>query len=252
MPQVFKPGANSVAKLSLILGGALPVALIFAGSAISRGSNNTGVGIALDQPVPFSHKHHAFELGIDCRFCHTSVEKSGFAGIPQTDTCMTCHSQIWTNSPLLEPVRKSYATGTPIEWTRVNRVPEFVYFNHSIHVARGISCNNCHGKMQDQQITAKGRAFFMIWCLECHREPEKYLYRDETRPDLTPRQQVFNLYMKAQRDPKGTYMSPREQALLFGNEQKTKDAAQIEEGKKLVEKYKVKKAQLADCQVCHR
>ncbi|MBS1704265.1 MAG: cytochrome c3 family protein [Armatimonadetes bacterium] len=251
MPNLFRPSANAYAKLSLALSAALPVLLITVGSGVSRSSANTGVMNHLDQPVPFSHKHHAYELGIDCRYCHTSVEKSSYAGIPQTETCMTCHSQIWQDSPLLEPVRQSFATGQPLKWTEVNKVPEFVYFNHSIHVNRGVNCNNCHGQVQQMQITQKGRALFMSWCLECHREPEKYLFTDEKNPQMSPRQQVFNLYLKYQSDPLGDEMNPQEKSLIFGNEQKTNVKALIERGNQLLKDRGVRKQELTDCTVCH-
>ncbi|HEV2472697.1 MAG TPA: cytochrome c3 family protein, partial [Chthonomonadales bacterium] len=141
MPQVFHPAANTLAKLSLLAGVVLPMGVIVGASGITRSPYNTNVGVALEQPVPFSHEHHATELGIDCRYCHSDVEKSATAGVPPTHTCMSCHSQIWTNSPLLEPVRESYRTGIPLRWNKVNALPDFVYFNHSIHVNRGINCN---------------------------------------------------------------------------------------------------------------
>src|SRR3569832_2203673 len=175
---------------------AAPVLIGRAAAAYSRSPYNTKVEVPLNQPVPFSHQHHVAELGIDCRYCHTSVEKSSYAGLPPTETCMSCHSQIWTNSPLLEPVRKSYEDNTPIEWNKVNTVPQFVNFNHSIHVARGVNCNQCHGPVNDMQITFKGRAIQMQWCLQCHRAPEKYLYKEAD--SASPRQQVFNLYWKLQ------------------------------------------------------
>ncbi len=252
MPQLFPAKLNTVAKLSLILGGALPVLLILGGSAVSRSGANTGVGVAPDQPIPFSHKHHAYELGIDCRYCHTSVEKSSYAGIPQSETCMSCHSVIWTNSPLLEPVRQSYATGKPLKWTKVNKVPEFVYFNHSIHINRGLNCNTCHGKINGMQMTSKGRAFFMEWCLDCHRHPEKFLYTDSENAQMSPRQQVFNLYLKLQSDPKGDNMSRQEKRLIEGLEPVAVTQEEIDHGKELVAKYGVKTAQLEDCWTCHR
>lgn len=248
MPNIFKPSSNSVAKLSLLLGAAAPVLGIGIGSAVSRSSANTGVGIPLDQPIPFSHKHHADELGIDCRYCHNSVEISAKAGLPQTETCMTCHSQIWTNSPLLDPIRQSYANGKPIKWNLVNKAPEFVYFNHSLHIDRGVNCNNCHGAIQKMHITAKGQPLHMVWCLECHREPEKYLYTDKTQPNLSPRQQVFNLYQKIQLDRNPAEWSAPERNLANGHEQSGGD---IEEGKKIVLERGLKKAQLEDCSVCH-
>jgi hypothetical protein len=250
MPQLFKPYANVIAKTSLLLGVATPVLLGLALAAVSRSPANTRVHDPLNQPVPFSHQHHVQELGIDCRYCHTSVETSAFAGVPATEVCMSCHSQIWTNSPLLEPVRQSYETGTPIQWVRVNNVPEFVNFDHSIHVARGVSCNNCHGAVQEMQITWKGKAFQMQWCLECHRAPERYLFIDEKKPDQTPRQRVFDLYWKLQeKGLKG--LTAREQALAKGSEQLSNKAEDITEGKRLVEAYGVKVQQLADCGVCH-
>jgi hypothetical protein len=230
-----------------------------AGSGITRSSANTKVQVALDQPIPFSHEHHTNELGIDCRYCHTTVEKSAFAGIPPTHTCMSCHSQIWTNSPLLEPVRESYATGRPIRsadgslgWNRVNKVPEFVYFNHSIHIERGINCNICHGPVQKMQLTYKGKSLFMAWCLECHNNPEKYLYRDKEAAlkGISPREQVFQLYRKFQMG-EGNNLTARERLIADADDYApTKE--EMDEGAGLVKELKVKKAQMADCWVCHR
>lgn len=256
MPQIFRPGANTIAKVSLLAFATTPIIAIYGGSWFSNSPYNTKVEAPLDQPVPFSHRHHAWELGIDCRYCHVSVEKSSFAGIPPTETCMSCHSQIWTNSPLLEPVRKSYETGEPIKfqsdgsmgWLKVNKVPEFVYFNHSIHVNRGINCNTCHGPVQKMHITFKGNQFQMRWCLECHRNPEKYVYKDDKNPSLSPAQQVFNLYEKQQT---GEELSAREKRILSGKEQLSTDPKDIEEGHKLLREAGVKKDQLADCSVCH-
>jgi hypothetical protein len=211
--------------------------------------------------VPFSHQHHIDELGIDCRYCHTTVEKSSFAGIPPTQTCMSCHSQIWTNSPLLEPVRESYATGKPIRfaegelgWTRVNKVPEFVYFNHSIHIAKGINCNFCHGPVQKMQLTFKGKPFFMAWCLDCHNSPEKFLYKDPeaAAKGLPPSEQVFELYRKFQMGV-GNNLTARERALAEGDGDKyTPSAEEVDQGKQRIADLNVKKAQLADCWICHR
>lgn len=248
MPQLFKPAANYIARASLIGGLLAPLVIGVAVAAISRSPANTKLQVPINQPVPFSHQHHVLELGIDCRYCHTSVEVSAEAGFPATETCMSCHSQIWTNSPLLEPVRKSYETNTPIKWNKVNKVPEFVYFNHSIHVARGINCNTCHGPMQHQHMTYKGKEFQMQWCLQCHRAPERYMYVDETRPDLSPRQQVFNFYWKLQR---GDELSRREEKLKEGLEPTSDSTIDKERGRALIQKYGVKVQQLADCAVCH-
>jgi hypothetical protein len=250
MPQIFSPAANSLARLSLILGALVPVLVLAVGVGISRSPFNTGVGIPVDQPVPFSHQHHAWELGIDCRYCHVTVETAAIASFPTTETCMTCHGQIWVNSPLLEPVRQSYETGTPIRWQRVGDMPDFAHFDHSIHIDRGISCNNCHGAVQQMDVTYRARAFHMRWCLECHREPELYLFKDPTRPDLTPREQVFNLYLKYQKDPEGRDMLPVERRLIQGGEQRG-GAAHAAAGKKLLDEYGVNREQLADCGVCH-
>lgn len=247
MAQLFKPSANNVAKLSLVLSGILPIGIFYAGSTASRSPANTKVGVPLDQPVPFSHKHHAFELGIDCRYCHTGVETSAVAGVPPTETCMSCHSQIWTNSPALEPVRKSYAEGTPIKWRKVNKVPEFVFFNHSIHVQRGVNCNQCHGAVQDMNITWKGKAFFMSWCLECHRQPEKFLYTPANPTNLSPKEQVFELYRKYSR---GETVTAEEYDILHGHDFDP-SSAELKAGREAVEKRNIKKEQLTDCSVCH-
>lgn len=250
MAQIFKPSANHITSAALagIVIGVPTVWLAIA--ALSRSPANTKVNVPINQPVPFSHQHHAWELGIDCRYCHTSVEKSAYAGLPSTETCMSCHSQIWTNSPLLEPVRQSYETGTPIKWNLVNKVPDFVHFNHSIHIARGINCNSCHGPVQNMHITWKGNPFTMQWCLECHRAPDRHIYKDPEHPELEPRQQVFNLYWKYQKDGMAG-LTPRERALMTGTFNGTNDAKERAAGKELVKFYGIKVQQLSDCAVCH-
>lgn len=249
MPQIFKPAANYIARGSLILGLLAPLIVGYAVAAISRSPANTKLQVPINQPVPFSHQHHVWELGIDCRYCHTAVETSAEAGFPATETCMSCHSQIWTNSPLLEPIRKSLETNTPIKWNKVNKVPEFVYFNHSIHITRGISCNTCHGPMQQQHITYKGNAFQMQWCLQCHRAPERYLHEDEhDAAHGGGRQRVFNLYWKIQ---SGEKLSPAELKESQG-EWRGNDSAEFKKkGRELIKKYGVKVQQLSDCAVCH-
>jgi hypothetical protein len=176
------------------------------------------VNVAVSQNIPFSHKHHVMELGIDCRYCHTTVEKTGFAGIPPTETCYTCHSQIWTNSPLLQPVRDSIANNAPLEWNRVHNVPKFVYFDHSIHVAKGVSCYTCHGEINEMNLVRKANAMEMLWCLDCHREPER---------NVRPRSEVFN----------ADYKEPSDQMKL---------------GRRLVKEYGIHKEQLTNCWICHR
>jgi hypothetical protein len=248
MAQVFPVYANTLARLSLIGAIVLPAAGIGGLSMLTRSSANTGVGVAKDQPIPFSHEHHVNELGIDCRYCHTSVEKSAYAGIPPTHTCMSCHSQIWTNSPLLEPLRKSYETGEPIRsadgtpgWNRVNKVPDFVYFNHSIHVNRGINCNTCHGPVQKMQLMYKGQAFFMTWCLQCHRQPEKF---------VNDRRAVFGLYRRSQELPPAR-LTAEERTLLDGGEY-SRSPHELAQGRRLLKQYGVQKNQLTDCWICHR
>lgn len=246
MAQLFRPNANTYATVSLIVGAALPFSIFYFGSTITRSPYNTGVSVPLDQPIPFSHKHHAYELGIDCRFCHTGVETGAVAGLPTTEVCMTCHSQIWTNSPLLEPLRQSWETGTPLQWVKVNNVPDFVYFDHSIHIDRGINCNVCHGPVQEMQITSKGQTFHMSWCLECHNNPEEFMYEYEHGEE--PRKQVFELYQKLMTGHKLTEYEERIRQGEF--EHIPKDKAH--EGLELMESRGIVKAQLADCWVCHR
>jgi len=239
MAQIFRPSSNTIATLSLLLGVAGPFGLIVGMSQFTRSGYVTKVGVPFEQPVPFSHEHHVNELGIDCRYCHTSVEKSASAGYPATHTCMSCHSQVWSNSPLLEPVRESYVKNVPLKWTVLNKVPDFVYFNHSIHIKRGVSCNNCHGPIQSMQMVYKGNSFQMRWCLQCHRNPENYV----NDPKF-----VFELYQKIQRnDP----LTPEEKSLSEGVQYK-RTPEELEKGKALLQKYHVKKAQLSDCTVCHR
>jgi hypothetical protein len=259
MAQIFHPSMNTVARFSLLCGAALPLGLICVASGITRSPSNTKVDVPLAQPVPFSHEHHVNELGIDCRYCHVSVEKSAYAGIPPTHTCMSCHSQIWTNSPLLEPIRQSYYTNTPIRdaagnvgWNRVNKLPEFVYFNHSIHVNRGISCNICHGPVQTMQLTFKGKPFFMAWCLNCHRRPENYVTAENPPASndgvVHDRNKVFDLYRKIQR---GDALTAEESAIEEGHEyQRTPE--ELEEGRQTLALDRVKKAELTDCWICHR
>jgi hypothetical protein len=216
MSQIFHPSTNTIARVSIFgglffVGGVLAVVL-----AVNRSSYVTNAGVARPQPVPFSHKHHVGGVGLDCRYCHTTVETSSFAGIPATETCMSCHSQVWADSPMLEPVRASFKTGKSLEWTRVHDLPGFVYFNHSIHVSKGVGCATCHGRVDQMPLMYQQNTLNMEWCLECHRAPEKF---------VRPREQVFQM----------DYTPAEPQAVL---------------GPKLVEKYKIRK--LTDCSVCHR
>jgi hypothetical protein len=216
MSQIFYRSTNTIAKVSIAAGVILIGGLLTAAYTLDRGSYNSDVAVVKEQPVPFSHKHHVTDDGIDCRYCHTSVETSHYAGLPATEICMSCHSQIWANANILEPVRASWRTGESIAWTRVHDLPEFVYFNHSIHVNKGIGCASCHGRVDQMPLMFKVNTLFMNWCLDCHREPEKY---------VRPREQVFNM----------AYVPP---------------ANQIEFGRKLVAEYHIQK--LTDCYTCHR
>jgi hypothetical protein len=216
MSQIFHHSTNVLARLSIYGAVFIMAGLGYALTVLSRSPVVTDVNIAQHQPVPFSHRHHAGELGIDCRYCHTSVEESSFAGIPPTATCMSCHSQIWLNSPMLEPVRASYRDDKSLQWVRVNALPDFVYFNHSIHVNKGVGCTTCHGPMADMPLTWRANTLQMEWCLECHRQPEKF---------VRPRDKVFSTDYKA-------------------------PANQMELGAKLVADYKIQK--LTNCSTCHR
>ncbi len=175
MPQLFPRSANTVARVCVV---SFPIALLLVAWStytVWLSPYMTRVDVPLQQPVPFSHRHHAGDLGIDCRYCHASVETSAFAGMPPTETCMTCHSQIWRDAPMLEPVRASLREHKPLQWTRVNDLPDFVYFDHSIHINRGIDCTVCHGPINQMPITWRGHTLYMKWCLECHRDPDNHI-----------------------------------------------------------------------------
>lgn len=214
MAQIFHRSTNTLSRVSIFGGLALVLALVAAAAAINRASYLTGVRVARAQPVQFSHKHHVSDDGIDCRYCHTSVERSAFAGIPSTKICMNCHSQIWADSPMLEPVRESFRTGKSIEWTRVHNLPGFVYFDHSIHVNKGVGCATCHGRVDQMPLMSRENTLYMEWCLECHRAPERF---------VRPREEVFNMNWQAE--------------------------DQLALGRKLVSAYKIQK--LTSCSVCH-
>lgn len=171
MSQLFRPGANTWSRLFLALLILAPVGAMLVGSTIQRSDSGTGENRFVEQPVPFSHQHHAGELGIDCRYCHTGVEKAADAVVPPTHTCMTCHSQLWTNAAMLAPVRESMASGKPLAWTRVNRLPDYVYFDHHVHVKNGVPCAACHGDVRRMPLTRQAAPMTMGWCLDCHRSP---------------------------------------------------------------------------------
>jgi Cytochrome c7 and related cytochrome c len=219
MAQAFSRWTNVGSKGS-ILGAVLFLALVtWVGIVLTASSYGTMAGVARVQPIPFSHQHHVGILGIDCRYCHTTVEFSTFAGMPPTKTCMNCHSQMWVGSQMLEPVRESYATDQSIRWKRVYNTPGFVYFAHSIHVQKGIGCSTCHGKIDRMPFTVQVPSLLMKWCLDCHRDPAA---------EIRPRDKVFDM----------SYEKPSNQDEL---------------GKKLVAEYHIKTPnELTSCTVCHR
>src|SRR5512146_1953464 len=167
MAQVFHRSANTLARPSILATLMVVTGEIWTSLEMIRSPYTTYAGVAKAQPVPFSHKHHVAGLGIDCRYCHTSVETSSFAGIPPTKTCMNCHQQIWVGSEMLAPVRDSYRTGTSIRWQRVHNLPAFVYFNHSSHVNKGVGCVSCHGRVDQMPLTWAENTLLMEWCLDC-------------------------------------------------------------------------------------
>src|SRR6059036_3451354 len=182
--QIFHRSTNTISRAT-IFGAIFVIAMLFwAAAEVQRSPYVTYAGVARPQPAPFSHQHHVGGLGIDCRYCHTSVETSSFAGIPPTRTCMNCHSQIWVNSPILEKVQASFRSDRPIVWNRVHNLPGFVYFDHSIHLKKGIGCASCHGRVDEMPLTRQVASLYMEWCLDCHRHPERH---------IRPREEVFNL-----------------------------------------------------------
>ncbi len=220
MAQLFQPRADALFRFvlwCLLLGSVVAVITV---ESLAHSAWFTGRNIVEAQPTEFSHQHHAGELGLDCRYCHTSVERTATAGMPPTHTCMTCHSQVWRNARMLAPVRESLASGIPLRWKRVGRLPGYVYFDHSVHVLNGIGCSSCHGDMtHNMQMTLQPHAFSMAFCLSCHRNPQDY---------LRPRDKVFDMQ----------WQPPADQA---------------ERGKTLLAQYHINTTGLlTDCSTCHR
>jgi hypothetical protein len=216
MSQIFHHSTNTLSKLSIFGALFLAAGTLWLILEINRSPYVTQAGVAREQPVPFSHAHHVAGMGIDCRYCHASVETSATAGIPPTKTCMNCHSQIWSDSPTLEPVRESFRTEKSIEWVKVNDLPDFVYFNHSAHVNQGVGCTTCHGRVDRMPLMWQEASLTMEWCLDCHRQPERY---------LRPRDQVFN----------ASYEPPADQLAL---------------GRSLAREYGIHTR--TSCSTCHR
>jgi len=230
--QIFHRSTNTISRAT-IFGAIFVIAMLFwAAAEVQRSPYVTYAGVARPQPAPFSHQHHVGGLGIDCRYCHTSVEVSSFAGIPPTRTCMNCHAQIWTGAPMLEPVRESFSSGKSLIWNRVNDLPDLVYFNHSIHINKGVGCNTCHGPVDRMPLMYNYASLQMEWCLNCHRAPEK---------NLRPRDQVFNM----------RYEEPSSAKPIMVDGKTYTD--QISLGRDLVTKYKLRTvADITSCSTCHR
>jgi len=184
MAQIFDRSSNALARMSLVLTGLIVIALGVTLDQLQRSPWVTRQGQRPEQPVPFSHKHHVQGLGLQCQYCHVTVEKSSYAGIPPTKTCINCHAQIWTNAQLLAPVRNSWATGQSLVWTKVHDLPDFAYFSHEIHVNKGLGCSTCHGRVDMMPLMYAQNTLQMEWCLDCHRNPAK---------NLRPTQQIYNM-----------------------------------------------------------
>jgi hypothetical protein len=219
MAQIFSPSSNTIFRVVVLgalmsAGGLVGIAYLVQGSPYV-----TKQGITIAQTVPFSHEHHVKGLGLDCRYCHTSVETEASAGMPATQTCMTCHSQVWNEAPMLAPVRESLASGKPLSWTRVHDLPQFVYFHHGIHVQKGIGCSTCHGPVDKMPLVWKNEPMSMSWCLQCHKDPSKF---------VRPVDEVFNMAWTGADLPTGTT------------------------GDDLVKQHKIAVDRMTDCSVCHR
>lgn len=219
MPPIFPPKSNTIARGSIFAGVVLIAAVTGILTWYTHSSTFTRVGVSIPQPVPFPHSLHVAALGLNCRYCHDSVDKSSFADLPPTETCMTCHSQVQVNNPVLQPVRDSWQTGKPLVWNRVNRLPDFVYFDHHIHISKGVGCESCHGRVDQMTTDVKANTFYMSFCLDCHRNPAKY---------VRPKDQVYTMGYKPAED---------QQTL----------------GARLVKEYDIMPpSQLTNCSICHR
>jgi cytochrome c7-like protein len=219
MAQLFSPHANVYSRVIIIGVVVLICGAGWATSEIFWSPYMTYVDVPFEQPVPFSHKHHVGDDGIDCRYCHNSVEKSAFAGMPTSETCMACHSQLFTDAPMLAPVRQSLATNQPLKWTRVHDLPDYAYFDHSIHVAKGIGCSTCHGQVDQMPLTRRVNTLYMKWCIDCHRDPQNF---------VRPRDKIYDMTWEPSHDSHS-------------------------ESAKLVAQYHIDTTgRLTDCSVCHR
>jgi hypothetical protein len=217
MPQIFPPNINAFVRWSIV-GGGLFLGLLMVALPIYARTVNNNVGVPVAQPVNFPHNLHVAQLGMDCRYCHTSVEVAANANVPATETCMTCHSQVRVGDPQLAPVAASWESGLPLAWNRVHNLADYVYFNHSAHINSGVGCSTCHGRIDEMTDIWKSEPMTMGWCLECHRAPERF---------IRPRSEVFNM----------AYVPPAQQQEL---------------GLKLIASYHINLDNLTQCSVCHR
>jgi hypothetical protein len=199
MAQVFDRSSNALARASLVLTGLIVIVLGVTLDQLQRSPWVTRQGQRADQPIPFSHKHHVEGLGLQCQYCHTTVEVSSYAGIPPTKTCINCHSQIWTNAALLQPVRDSWASGASIQWIKVHDLPDYVYFNHEIHVNKGIGCASCHGRVDQMPLMYMENTLQMEWCLNCHRNPAE---------NLRPTSEIYNMAWAGPSTSKPVWCAP--------------------------------------------
>jgi hypothetical protein len=219
MAQLFHRGANNIAKATMVVVIILAGVVFYAYTQIARSTYLTNRGLERQQPVQFSHKHHVGDDGIDCRYCHTSVETAASAGIPPTQTCMNCHNQLYADQEYLEPIRASYRDNKPIKWERVHDLPGYAYFNHSIHVAKGVGCSTCHGQIDNMPSVYQENTLQMEWCLSCHRNPEEF---------IRPKEEIYNMQWE--------------------NSSLTAD-----ERAKLKADYKIRSRELlTSCSTCHR
>ena len=219
MAQVFHRIANNVAKISLVVAAILAGTAFYVYTQVARSSYLTGAFVEKQQPVQFSHKHHVGDDGIDCRYCHTTVETTATAGMPPTQTCMNCHNQLFADQPYLEPIRESFRENIPIQWERVHDMPDYVYFNHSIHVAKGVGCSTCHGQIDNMPVVFQVNTLQMEWCLSCHRQPENF---------IRPKSEIYNTSWD------GGNLTPEQRQTLKAD-------------------YKIREVEvLTSCSTCHR
>jgi cytochrome c7-like protein len=240
MAQIFHKSFNSLANVSIVAGGLFTLTAVgYAALLFNRSSYVSEVRVSREQPVPFSHQHHVAGVGIDCRYCHTSVEVSATAGIPPTKTCMTCHSQVWKDAAILDPVRQSFREDRSIEWVRVHDLPDFVYFNHSIHVKKGVGCEVCHGRVDKMPLMMRENTLNMEWCLACHRDPT---------PNLRPRDAIVEMGWQERWEADLRTDVDEEGHPKLNDLEIAAKLLEMQQG--LAQQYDVKS--LTNCSICHR